>query len=139
MTSEHFGGRVMASFSGARYWLIIVCSSLSLPLIELFLPRLSPTRFWVEGVYKLLYLAPLSLCWWAGVSNRWTMTVRAASMGRFRAVAGSRLPGICGVPGSFVPKRSGHLGTVSVLGHRHLLDWDRGDIYDAVRPHNPVS
>ncbi len=47
----------------ACFWPVTLVSVAAVPLLELMLPRLSPTRFMIEGIYKGLYLPLFAACW----------------------------------------------------------------------------
>jgi len=53
---------------GSRtYQTLFLACILSVPIIEMLLPRLNPYRFSAEGVYKLVLIVPFLACWFLSI------------------------------------------------------------------------
>lgn len=93
------------------FWIISILSVLSMPVIELMLPRLNPTRFLAEGIYKVVYILPVSICWLISIRCGDAIGLRARfwsglaqSLGlvylTYREYDAHVLRTVCGIPSS---------------------------------------
>jgi len=51
----------------SAYWKITLACIACTLAIEMLRPRMSPTSFRAEGIYKLALIPPLALCWWISI------------------------------------------------------------------------
>jgi hypothetical protein len=59
------------------YWRLVVGCIVGSLLWDVLTPRMHPTSFWAEGVYKLGFIVPLVVSWGAGVLAGPSISLRA--------------------------------------------------------------